>query len=194
MAEFKLIAITLPEKIEGESDFIIRMLAAGIERVHIRKPEAEIEYVESIIEKIPLEWHARISLHDHFELTRIYKVGVHTNKRNPFPPDGVGIVSHSCHTISEAKACQKCSYVTLSPIFDSISKKGYRANDSLIQDFAVTDIHALPPVVALGGVDFNNLAVLKDLGFAGAAMLGQIWLADPCSVIEKIKNHVAIYN
>ncbi|MDE6558551.1 MAG: thiamine phosphate synthase [Muribaculaceae bacterium] len=65
-------------------------------------------------------------------------------------------------------------YVTLSPIFDSISKTGYKSAFS-ISDLA-TIIPSLPiDVIALGGVRTKNFPLLKSLGFKGAAMLGHFF-------------------
>jgi thiamine-phosphate pyrophosphorylase len=66
--------------------------------------------------------------------------------------------------------------VTLSPVFDSISKAGYNAGFSYE---AITD--ALEKgiidnkVVALGGISSSNIASVTDLGFGGVAVLGTVW-------------------
>ena len=71
------------------------------------------------------------------------------------------------------EAAGQCDYVTLSPIFDSISKKGYRSafTASILEE--LNDI-ARPLVIALGGVTPDRLAELKRFNFAGYAVKGAI--------------------
>ena len=65
------------------------------------------------------------------------------------------------------------NYVLMSPVYDSISKQGYRSGyskDELKQAQESGVIHE--KVVALGGISEVNLAEIKSLGFGGAALLG----------------------
>ena len=76
-----------------------------------------------------------------------------------------------------------CDYVFLSPIFDSISKEGYASafTSESIREAAEKGIID-KRVIALGGVDENNLLQVKDFGFGGAAILGGLWNKfDPAS-------------
>ena len=61
-----------------------------------------------------------------------------------------------------------CDYVFLSPIFDSISKEGYASafTSESIREAAEKGIID-KRVIALGGVDENNLLQVKDFGFGG---------------------------
>lgn len=66
-------------------------------------------------------------------------------------------------------------YVTLSPIFDSISKSGYS------KKFEVTEIADRirgKRVIALGGVRPELFLTLRENDFFGAALLGYIWNGD----------------
>lgn len=169
----KLIAITTPDFWPGEDVAICRLIDRGWERVHIRKPGADINLTADFIKQIPEQYYPCISLHDHFDLAVAYGLGgVHLNRRNPLPPQRWrGVTSRSCHSVEELKQYKELDYVTLSPIFDSISKPGYKsrfASDILSK----TD---LKNVYALGGVTFGHLYRLKQLGFSGAAMLSEAW-------------------
>jgi len=65
-------------------------------------------------------------------------------------------------------------YAFLSPIFDSISKKGYISNFDLVdvkEGLKSSNIN----VVALGGVTVGHEEVLKNTGFCGMARLGDFW-------------------
>ena len=67
-------------------------------------------------------------------------------------------------------------YLFLSPIFDSISKNGYRSgfSDEALQeasDMGIID----EKVIALGGVTLDKIAYLKKMKFGGVAMVGGIY-------------------
>jgi thiamine-phosphate pyrophosphorylase len=170
----RIIAITSPDRIPDEKERIIALLQKQeADILHLRKPSWTAEETEALIKELPRELHGRIVLHDHFELAAKYPLyGIHLNRRNPDPVDGVAHISRSCHTIGELADADRYSYVTLSPIFDSISKQGYKA---------AFDISLLPDaikgkrVVALGGVTPDRFPILQELGFFGAAMLGHFW-------------------
>jgi thiamine-phosphate pyrophosphorylase len=67
-------------------------------------------------------------------------------------------------------------YLFLSPIFDSISKQNYmsRFPESLLYELKEKGvIHE--KVIALGGVNKENISKVEDYGFGGAAVLGGLW-------------------
>ena len=69
-----------------------------------------------------------------------------------------------------------CHYVFLSPIFDSISKKGYK-HSFFNKDLEEAGINGIinERVVALGGVTPEYIPQLRAWNFGGAAFLGDIW-------------------
>ena len=66
-------------------------------------------------------------------------------------------------------------YLFLSPIFDSISKVGYKSafTEDMLKDASAKGVID-EKVVALGGVTFNRIPYLKELNFGGAAMMGAL--------------------
>ena len=173
----RLIVITGTDFVPHEARFIRRMLAEGIERVHLRKPGACRQDICRLLESLPCELYPRLSLHDELPLAEHYGLGgVHLNARNPQPPCGFrGRISRSCHTRDELAACRhKTDYRFLSPIFDSISKQGYRAAFSA-QDLRAAQDEIDTDTFALGGVLPQRLPLLKEYGFGGAVLLGYIW-------------------
>lgn len=165
-------------EIANEALRITSKLEDGVvDLIHLRKPEWSKDELASLIEQIPTELHSRLKLHDHFSLLNRFDLGgVHLNSRNPVPPANARSVSRSLHSVQElAETCGTCyDYVTLSPIFDSISKSGYESKFP-------ADLSLLSPllrgknVVALGGVTPERFAELEKAGFYGAAMLGALW-------------------
>lgn len=173
------IVITLPYFFDGEAEQIVQLLHSSVDLIHIRKPESKAEEVERLIMSIPSEYYPRLVVHDHHELAIKYHLhGVHLNGRNPQPPVGwEGNVSKSCHSLEEVKEWkEKCDYVSLSPIFDSISKQGYHAafSSSEIEEASRQGIID-KKVLALGGVTFNKIDDVLRMGFGGGMILGDAW-------------------
>lgn len=75
----------------------------------------------------------------------------------------------------------KWDYSFLSPVFDSISKPGYKGA------FANVKVESLSEqIFALGGVTQENIEQVFDKGFYGAAVLGAIW-SKPEGAIKNFK-------
>lgn len=169
--------VITPEEIgEREAADISRWLDEGWDYVHLRHPEASLRDMRRLIEAIPQRHHRRLRLHGHFHLASEFNLGgLHLNGRCPAPPAFYsGALSRSCHSVAEVReAAGQCDYVTLSPIFDSISKKGYRSAFTVSMLEELNDI-ARPLVIALGGVTPDRLAELKRFNFAGYAVKGAI--------------------
>ena len=149
----------------SEAEEIRLLLDEGAERVHLRKPQAAEESMRRLIESLPQRLYPRLTLHDHL------------NSRSRRVPDGFrGVVSCSCHTLEELALHPEADYCFLSPIFDSISKSGYRAAFTLQQlRRAATEGLLTRRVVALGGIRPEHLPDLHACGFGGAALSGFIW-------------------
>lgn len=182
------IAIT-PQHINErtEAKNVVAILENGWHRVHLRHPGASLTDMRRLIEAIPQRWHGSLVLHGHFDLVNEFNLGaLHLNRRCPEPPSLYrGALSRSCHTIGEVRESVGMAYVTLSPIFDSISKSGYRSRFSpaLLSELSLVD-H--PPVIALGGVTFERLPELKRYNFSGYAMLGALPWDAPAEEMKRI--------
>lgn len=173
------IVITSPGFLQGEADFIDKLFNHGLDRLHLRKPGADIGECRRLLDGISREWLPRIVVHDNFGLCREYGLGgVHLNGRNPMaPPNHEGCVSRSCHSLEEISRYKgECDYLTLSPIFNSISKQGYMAAFEPEQLAAARDSGLIDSrVIALGGVTLENIPRVRELGFGGVAILGDVW-------------------
>ena len=212
----RIIVISAPDFLPGEAEAVTALLETGAWRVHVRKPAAGSDSIARLLEHIPAALYSRISLHDHHELAENCGVGgVHLNSRNPSIPDGFGgLVSRSCHSMEElSEYGSVCDYMFLSPIFDSISKSGYASRFSLEEirrrivagsDVATARMDVMSSdgncrsvdwgrVFALGGVCPDNIRLLEEAGFGGAAVLGCIWepvrLDHNCAALsERLRN------
>lgn len=192
---FKLIAITREVVEIDESCRICNLIDAGFDYVHIRKPALQKDEMQQFIESIPTRYYNRLKLHDHFDLADKYDLaGIHLNSRNRTAPIGFQKhVSKSCHAIEELRDIDRFEYVFLSPIFDSISKQGYKARFSKNELENSSNLIS-EKVMALGGVADKHIPYLQKIGFGGCALLGYLpWADDYLSFVQKINsivNHV----
>lgn len=189
MDKFLTVVITSPDEVPHESEKICRLIEAGVDYVHIRKPSWSARDVRNLIEEMPYEYRKKLRLHGHYELLSEMNLGgVHVNSRNPVAPPWAKSVSASCHGIKEIIDNSGLDYVTLSPVFDSISKQGYKAA------FDPDGDYELPQggrVVALGGVTPERFNKLKAKGFYGAALLGYIWDGDFETSLANLARHIS---
>ena len=190
---FNLVIISEPGFFSGEAEALRRLLD-GLEcRVHLRKPGSAEEDMRRLVESLPEELRPRLTLQEHLQLAPEYGVGsVHPTSRFPeIPPCWRGLVSRSCHSLDEVAACQDADYLFLSPIFDSISKSGYRSafTDAQLRSASEIDGH----VYALGGVRPENFPLLKEYGFGGAALLGHVWRDCSPEGIRRVSEEIKSY-
>jgi len=180
----KLVIITRPDFFDGETALVNRLFRLGMERLHLRKPKSTEPEMAAWLDDIDAEFLPRIVLHDHHGLAFRYQLGgIHLNGRNPVAPAwavaGDFSVSRSCHSLDEVVQNKPlCNYVFLSPIYDSISKEGCGAafQRDVIDEARQQGIidHK---VFALGGINGARLPEVRDMGFGGAAILGDLWQA-----------------
>ena len=182
----KLILITTPTYFVEEDKIITALFEEGLDTLHLRKPDTAPMFAVRLLTLIPEQYHKRIVVHGHFYLKDEYKLkGIHLNGRNPNPPENYkGHISCSCHSVEEVKNRKHFyDYVFMSPIYDSISKVNYYSTYTAeelreAQKAKIID----SKVMALGGINEENLLEIKDFGFGGAVILGDLWNKfDACS-------------
>ncbi len=182
------IAITPPDIFQDEASFIVAILDAGWDYVHLRHPGATITDVGRIIESIPQRYHKKLKLHGHFELTNEFNLGgLHLNRRSPYVPALYsGKLSRSCHSVDETRDTDRYEYVTLSPIFDSVSKAGYNAA------FKADELMSIPTrkIIALGGIIPDRIEEVMKYPFAGIAVLGFLFSAKNVDELRQRINEI----
>ncbi len=175
----KLIVITTPRFFIEEDKILTTLFEEGLDYLHLRKPDTAPMFSERLLTLIPEQYRKRIVTHDHFYLKEEFNLmGIHLNHRNPNPPENYrGHISCSCHSLEDVKSRKSpCNYVFMSPIFDSISKQNYLSTYSAEEiRQASKDGIIDKKVIALGGIDAENIPLIKDYGFGGAAILGDLW-------------------
>jgi len=177
-----LITVTSEKNIESEIEKINSLFRQGLDILHVRKPSLNKEKYKKWISQIDMAYHKRIMIHQHHELCNDYGLkGVHLKEQDRmglknnlidycsrFRNKGHQISSsfHSKEAIKNSRVY--FDYVLLSPVFNSISKKGYTG-----KKYDVTDIKQT--VIGIGGINTNTMQKAHNLGYKGVAVLGGIW-------------------
>ena len=175
----KLILLTPPDFFVEEDKILTALFEEGLDVLHLRKPGCEPVYSERLLTLLPECHHDQIVVHEHFYLKDEFnQSGIHLNNRNPEPPANYkGHISKSFHDIDTMKKEKRnFNYVFLSPIFDSISKSGYKSafETNVLEDASARGIID-KKVMALGGVSAENMRTIRELGFGGVVVLGDLW-------------------
>lgn len=173
-----IVIITAPNDVPEEGEIVNRLFENGLHTLHLRKPGATRERYERHIRGIAPRYRERVVVHDYPELAEAYGLrGVHLKYADIAKAKAwKGMqISVSCHSPEEVRRLPfQPAYVFLSPVFDSISKQGYKA--AFRQDELKRFLREeKTPVVALGGITAENANQCRRAGFAGIALLGYIW-------------------
>lgn len=164
-----------------ERETIVSLLDSGrLESFHVRKPSFSVRDMELWLEAFPVRLRERLCLQDCIGLANAFGVGgVHLNKRNGgMAPAGFrGRISYGCHSLEEVQQMKpKADYVFLSPIFDSISKQGYKSKFSKDELREAARKGVIDErVFALSGIDERKFEELEEMGFSAAALMGSLW-------------------
>ena len=175
----RLITITTDTIFPKEALALNKLFEEGMPLLHLRKPWATEEDIKQLLLQIEDEYYDRIVLHDHFALTQTFPLkGVHLNRRNiDCPYNNLSSISCSCHSLQCVKAfLENHNYIFLSPIFDSISKQGYKqafTHEQLVEAKKESVIN--DKVIALGGINKDTIPLVGQYGFGGVAVLGALW-------------------
>ena len=184
---------------EHEHTLVIRLFDAGLPLLHLRKPGYDHEAMSGYIARMPESLHQRIVIHSCYELARDFNLrGVHITGADM--PDKLAIIhqfkskkgftiSISSHSLELLKVHDPdIDYIFLSPVFDSISKKNYKAQFNIIE---LTEAlkRSKTDVIALGGIQVENIHKVKGMGFKGMAFFGAVWeSADPVKSYKAIQD------
>lgn len=192
------VVITLPRVMEGEAEAealleICKEPCAPI--VHIRKPESDEEEVERLLGRLKESGcdMSRLTIHYNEPLARRYGLGgVHLRGEEMEKGAGEGLrKSLSTHSWKEVQQyAGRVDYLFISPLFDSISKPGYRSGLDPKETFCRLEHHD-GRVVALGGISADTMTEVERLGFDGAAVLGAVWsvAGERIDVRKSLKNY-----
>lgn len=191
-----MILVITPEMIfPEETDIINEMFQEGLDLLHIRKPWISRNEMIEFITQIDETFHSQLVLHTHYDLGKEYHISrFHfretdrkQGKYKPFVQEN--IISTSVHDITTYNTMDKeWEYAFISPFFPSISKKGY-GTDSTIKEEIHYRNNPDVKLIALGGINHDNIHEVFESGADGAALLGAVWESEePLKVFRKCRN------
>ncbi len=178
----KPVVICHPERPRKELEAVNALFAAGLEIFHLRKPGWTEEELRAWIEGVDTQYRNRLMVHSHLGLAEELNLrGVHFTTYNRHLMEDYlktsvpkSIAVHSMEELTYLD--DAFSYAFLSPVFESISKAGYgpQIDHGELKEFLKT-FNKLQ-VLALGGIDGDNIDIAKDLGFDSVALHGALWV------------------
>ena len=172
--------------------YISDLFEVGLQRFHLRKPDATASEVAKLLGQIPDIYHGRIVLHRFPELIKDFSLcGYHHYSKEKLV-ETKGTISRSLHKLDELKNLNEpLDYCFFGPVYESISKKGYIPKVSLPELGGLLynlkkESSKKPLIYALGGVRRRKIPELFNLGFDGVTLLGSIWgKKDPVAAFER---------
>ena len=189
----KLVVISSPEVIPDEAFIINQLFTAGLEILHLRKPGIEPACLAKLLNQIKPEYYSGVALHQHHELAKHFGIKrlhfteqnreqVPTNYFRKLKKEEFTLTTsvHSWQTVQGLESIWE--YVFFSPVFTSISKPDYQS--AIPADFYLIEIFKQVPIIALGGINWQNIKQIKQMNFDGAAVLGALW-QQPQQAVEE---------
>ncbi|TXD52607.1 MULTISPECIES: thiamine phosphate synthase [unclassified Polaribacter] len=189
-----MLILLAPEKdIINEIEILTQLFQQGLSYYHLRKPAKNLEEHCAYLDQIAPKYHDRIMLHHCHELLEEYNLkGLHfteqkrrewlsKDRQSFFDLQKKGkTISSSFHEIKEVLECTiNFNYHFLSPIFSSISKKGYQGR--------YFNAHQIDKrIIGMGGIHAANVEEAIQLGFNGIGVLGGVWSAE--NSVESFNN------
>jgi thiamine-phosphate pyrophosphorylase len=190
-----IIVITPEWIVPNETDIINQMFQEGLDLLHIRKPWISRNEMTEFITQIDEVFRSQLVLHTHYDpgkeftISRFHfrEIDRKEGTYKPFAEENT--ISTSVHDIATYNILDKeWEYAFISPFFPSISKKGYGL-DSTIKDEIKHRKHSDVKLIALGGIDQDNIHEVFETGADGAALLGAVWESEePLKVFKKCRN------
>ncbi|WP_336963651.1 thiamine phosphate synthase [Chryseobacterium contaminans] len=195
-----MILVITPETIVlNEVKIINQMFYDGLDLLHIRKPWISREEMAGFISSIHEQFYGQLVLHSHYDLGQDYGVSrfhfrEEDRKNGKYKPFmNRDIISTSVHEITAYNTLEKeWEYAFISPLFPSISKKGYGIDSTVMESLKQRNNPDVK-LIGLGGIDSSRIHEVFELGVDGVALLGTIWESDePLNVFRKCKKNVPL--
>ncbi|HUH75492.1 MAG TPA: hypothetical protein VLZ75_13940 [Chitinophagales bacterium] len=175
----------------SEIEKIVSMFEMGADYLYLRKPQQEISYWYPYIEQFPFGWESKMMtsdfklLHDlnlagfHFKREVLLNLSESDLRENlKMLKEANKVSSVTAHNFDDLKIYDgQFDIVLVSPLFDSISKKGYSANWDFKQLKAYLENRKTSSslLIGQGGINNKNVSEIQQLGLDGYALLGYIW-------------------
>ncbi len=177
-----IVLIASEKDIDSEILILNQLFEAGLEYYHFRKPNKSYDEHCDYLNQIESKYHNRVVVHYFHELVNDFNLkGIHFQEQKRIDALENGseyfielnmmskTMSSSFHEPEELANCDiEFDYHLLSPVFSSISKKGYEG-----RGFNVTNIDKT--IIGMGGINTDTISETLKLGFKGVGVLGGVW-------------------
>ncbi|SNR68359.1 thiamine phosphate synthase [Flavobacterium sp. ov086] len=178
-----MIVITNPSSIANEISIIASLFEEGLSLLHIRKPDFSEVEMARFLHQIKMEFRTNLVLHSHHQLAEDFGINrIHFSEKarknsheSPARFSKPCRYSTSTHSIEDFNSLStEFDYAFLSPVFTSISKEGYHPTENLFEALK-SRTNNNTKVVALGGINSENIQKTLENDFDDIALLGSIW-------------------
>ena len=191
-----LILISPPTFKTGEVDLLCKLFDAGLKRFHLRKPNCKSEELREYLKQVPRKYLPKIVIHRYSELVKEFDLGGYHYRSDEPSSEIFSTSSRSFHKLNELKdMSEKLDYIFFGPVYESISKIGYKPKVPLSKIFSLFKSNEFqespnkPKIYALGGIRRKKLKRLSEVGFDGVALLGSVWGSrDPVKAFKEFVN------
>ncbi len=176
-----LVLISSEDNIEEEVEMVSSLFEGGyVFRFHLRKPTLSKAELKEIVCKInESHWEKCVV---HFQ-GRHYSFTDFNRDSDKVIPASISTSFHSEEDVYDDG--MNYTYFFCSPVFESISKKGYMP--SVDWNTEKWDRSLQKKAVALGGINDSNLDAVLKKGFQNLAVVGHVWLSkDPKTSFIKL--------
>ena len=181
----KLIVVSNPDVIANEDDIINSLFDEGLELFHLRKPTYDKKNLITLLNKINSKHHSKIVLHQHHTLTEQFEINrIHftESERLKTASDDLKKIKEKYFTLSTSihslrdyqLLSDSFSYTFFGPVFESISKHGYKPQSDKIASLAEIKDRKIK-IIAIGGITADKIEKTEQASFDGVALLGSIW-------------------
>lgn len=162
----------------------MELLNEGADSILLRKPGRQEEEYEQLLLDTDPDYYNRIMIAEHPALCERYNLqGIHFGEaaRGRLTKEIIAgyrqkdwLLSTSIHSADTLQlASNDWDQLLLSPVFDSISKAGYKA--VMDNNFRLDKNGYTGHVLALGGINHLTTGYARIMLFDGIALLGAIW-------------------
>lgn len=193
-----MIILLSPEQpVAYESAIVNTLLERGLSLFHIRKYQLTDVEMMAYVDAIDPGYRKQLVLHSHFHLANelgIERLHVREEDRKQNRQEAfmTGFtLSTSVHTIAIFNTLTAIwDYAFLSPVFPSISKKGYGMVHTVLDDLHLR-CNPYVQLVGLGGINEQNYTQVFTAGADAIALLGAVWNSpDPVQVFDTINKDI----
>lgn len=196
-----IIVISPSGIIPNELQMLNNLFQEGLEHFHFRKYGLSDDQALEYLDQIEPKYLDKVVLHSHRHLANELKIErLHFNFSDRLNNEHLDYerrcqITTSTHSIQEFNSLDKTwNYAFLSPVFQSISKPGYGRFESVFSEIGNKENDSVA-LIGLGGIDYQNMESVFEIGSDGVALLGSIWnQANPRSYFLACKRKASIWN